>query len=159
MKRIVLIYVVAIGSLAIGVFAGRIWAWHTYSQLVVSKQIEAAEIAEYQAQPLAMLRLGETNEAIRTLESFMDEQVLMLEYRRDHDFVPLDAQSKKRVDMWLTPVKIYHENYPVAGEDAASISNFLATVPGRTSPRGCQNAICRLDDLRLNKLDANTNSP
>jgi len=146
-----------ISCLAAGVFAGRWWAWRTYSQLVDSKQIEAAQFAAILAQPLCSLRLGETNSAIQTLQMYMDGQVSMLADLRKTD--PLDAKSNERIDRYLTPAKIYHESYPVTGDDAAQINAFLAGVPGRRSPSDCPNVVCRMDDLRHTKQYSVTNSP
>ena len=156
MKKVVLVALVVV-CLAAGVFAGRWWAWRTYSQLDVPKQFEAAQIAAMWAQPLAELRLGETQQAITMLEGFMDDQVSMLADWRDTD--PLDAKWNERIDRCLTAVKMYHESYPASGDDASLIKALLATVPGRQSPKGCQNSVCRLDDLRLAKLSAITNTP
>ena len=157
MKKSILLVAVMIGCLATGVFAGRWWAWRTNSQLLATQQFDAAQLAAMLAQPLCALRLGETNSAIQTLEMFMDGQVSLLAYRRESD--PLDAKSNERIDRCLTPAKIYHESYSVTGEDAAKISAFLAGVPGRRSPNSCSNAVCRLDDVRLAKLSAITNTP
>lgn len=164
MKKSILLVAIMIGCLVTGVFAGRWWACRTYSRLVASQQMlvatqqfDAAQLAAMLAQPLCSLRLGDTNSAIQALEMFMDGQVSLLAYRRESD--PLDAKSNERIDRCLTPAKIYHESYPVTGEDAAKINAFLAGVPGRRSPSSCQNAVCRLDDLRHAKEQSVTNSP
>ncbi|MGN6554161.1 MAG: hypothetical protein ACTHLW_10615 [Verrucomicrobiota bacterium] len=156
MRKALLVALAAV-CLGTGAIAGRWWAWQTYSQLVVSKQIEAAQIAAIQAESLAELRLGETQQAIGKMESFMDDQVSMLAYRRDTE--PLDKKSRERINRCLSPVKVYRESYPVGGDDAVRINALLATVPGRGPKSTCQNGVRRLDDLRLSKLHSTTNTP
>ena len=158
MKKALLV-ALAIVCLGTGALAGRWWASQTYSHLVVSKQIDAARIAAMQAEWLAALRLGETQQTIGRMESVMDDQVLMLADQRDSDTEPLDKKSIERINRSLSPVKVYRESYPASGDDAARINALLATVPGRSPKSTCQSGVCRLDDLRLSKLHSFTNTP
>jgi len=153
-----LIAALAICCLAVGAVAGRWWAWQSYSQLSDSKDIKTAQMIEVMvAEPLAELRLGETNQAIAGMESFMDDQVLVLAYF--HDTAGLDENARKKIERSLSPAKVYHESYPVSGDDAASINAMLAKVPGRSPQSICKSGVCRLDDLRLAKLRVMTNAP
>ena len=120
--------------------------------------IETAQMIEVkQSEYLAELRLGETNQAIAGIESFMDDQVLVLAYL--HDTAGLDEDARKKIERSLSPAKVYHESYPVSGDDAASINAMLAKVPGHSPQSTCKSGVCRLDDLRLAKLSAITNTP
>src|SRR5262245_31401011 len=69
-------YLKWIGAFTIGAFVGVIAAGYffqqRFSQLTVSKQIDAAFIAAQQAEWLALLRLGETDDAIENLEKAME---------------------------------------------------------------------------------------
>jgi hypothetical protein len=160
MKKPLLVFLV-ICCLTAGAFAGHWWAWHTYSRFspsAVDEEIQRAAMIEVkQAGFLAELRLGETNQAIRDMENFMDDQVSALAYL--HDNGGLDEKLQKKIERSLSPAKIYHENYPVSGDDAAYINAMLAKAPGRSQQSTCTSSVCRLDDLRLSKLHTITNSP
>ena len=66
-----------------------------------------------------------------------------------------DEKVRMARDRWLVPVKVYHESYPVSGDDAPRVKAFLATIPGRGTNSACKSGICRLDDLRVGRAKAN----
>jgi hypothetical protein len=72
---------------------------------------------------------------------------------------PPDEKTRKARDGFLSKVKVYHESYPITGDEASSVNALLATVPGRSPQSTCKAGICRLDDRRLATLNTKTNSP
>jgi hypothetical protein len=133
------------------------WSWHVFSRLIVSKEVDAASIAAFQAEWLAHLRLGDTQAAIKDMENTMDIQAASLAQWSETS--PPDDKTRRARDRWLVPVKLYHQSYPVSGGGADRITAFLATIPGRDPKSACKSGIGRLDDLRLGKLRTATNSP
>ena len=71
----------------------------------------------------------------------------------------MDESARKKIERSLSPAKVYHESYPVSGDDAASINAMLAKVPGRSPQSTFKGGVCRLVDLRLANLSAITNTP
>jgi hypothetical protein len=141
-----------VGGVAVGV-----WSGYLYSRMTVPKEVDTAFQAAQQAEWLAELRLGETTNVIEHIENSMDACVVAIS--QWSTVRPPDQKTRKARDGFLSNVKVYHESYPVAGGDAASIAALLVTVPGRSPQSPCKAAICRLDDLRLTKLQATTNAP
>jgi len=145
-----------IGLFAIAFLSGAIvvgaWLGHQFSRLTISKQVDAAFQAAQQAEWLAQLRLGETENAIRSMENAMDVGVVAISQWAAAD--PPDEAARKARDGFLSNVKVYHESFPAAGKGMASALELLATVPGRRENSTCKAGICRLDDKRL----ANTKS-
>lgn len=141
----------------VGGVAVALWAGHLYSRLIVSKEVDVAFLAAQQAEWLAELRLGETTNAIQSMENIMDLNVFTIS--QWDSAAPPDAKTRKRRDAFLTNVKVYHESYPVGGaDDGPDIKAFLAPIPGRSPESTCKAGVCRLDDLRLDKLKKTTNS-
>ena len=156
MKILKLVGIFGGGFILGGVVIG-VWSGYLFSRMTVPKEAEVAFQAAQQAEWLAELRLGETTNAIKHMENSMDVSVATIAQwaavRRP------DEKTRKSRDGFLTNVKVYHESYPVTGDDAAGITALLATVPGRNSQSTCKAGICRLDDRRLATLNAKTNSP
>jgi len=146
-----------LGGLVLGTVAGGLWSWHVFSRLIVSKEVDAASIAAFQAEWLAQLRLGETRSTIKDLENTMDIQVYTL--AQWNEISPPDEKMRKASNRWLVPVKVYHQSYPARGDTAARINAFLGTIPGRNPKSACKSGICRFDDIRLGKPQTITNSP
>lgn len=134
-----------------------LWAGHLYSRLIASKEVDVAFLAAQQAEWLAELRLGETTNAIRNIENTMGSDVFTIS--QWDSAAPPDAKTRKSRDGFLTSVKVYLESFPVTGKEAPTITAFLAPIPGRNPQSTCKAGVCRLDDLRLNKLKKSTNSP
>lgn len=143
-----------IAGLIVGVAIGGWWSARVLSRMTTAKEVEAASIAAFQAEWLARLRLNETESTIKDIENCMDIQVATIAQWNESS--PPDERARKARDRWLVPVKVYHESYPVTGEDSNRVTSLLATVPGRTPNSSCKSGICRLDDRRLG---ANTNAP
>jgi hypothetical protein len=156
MKKLLLVGLFLAG-LILGMIAGGLWSWHIFSRLTVSKEVDAASIAAFQAEWLAHFRLGDTQSTIKDMENTMDIQVASL--AQWNETSRPDEKTRIARDRWLVPVKVYHESYPVSGDGADRITAFLATIPGRNPKSACKSGICRLDDLRLAKLKTATNSP
>jgi len=141
-----------VGGIAVG-----LWSGYLFSRMTVSKEVDVAFQAAQQAEWLAELRLGETTNAIKNLENSMDLGVVAISQWAA--VRPPDEQTRKARDGFLSNVKVYHDSYPITGDEAAGIAALLATVPGRNPQNTCKAGICRLDDLRLAKLRAVTNAP
>jgi hypothetical protein len=156
MKKLKLIGVF-VGGLVVGGIAVSLWWGHVLSRMTVSKEVEVAAKAAFEAEWLAELRLDETKNAIQSLETSMDIEVFTI--AQWAEVSPPDERTRKARDRWLVPVKVYHESYPARGDEAARVNSLLAKVPGRTPESICKSSICRLDDLRLAKLNTKTNSP
>lgn len=135
-----------VGGFVVGGIAVSLWWRHVFSTMTVSKEVEVAAKAAFEAEWLAELRLGETNSAIESIETLMDIGVFTISQWAE--LSPPDEKTRKARDRWLVPVKVYHESYPVRGDEAARINSLLATVPGRKSQSTCKSGICRLDDQR-----------
>lgn len=145
------------GGLVVGAISVGLWSGHLFSRMTISKEVEVAFQAAQQAEWLAELRLGETTNAIKSMENSMDSGVVAISQWAA--VRPPDEKTRKARDGFLTNVKVYRESYPVTGNEAARITALLATVPGRSPQSTCKAGICRLDDLRLGKPQAVTNSP
>ena len=145
------------GGFVVGGIAVGVWSGHLISRMTVSKEVEVAFQAAQQADWLAMLRLGETTNAIKSMENVMDIGVVTISQWAAVS--PPDEKTRKSRDNFLTNVKVYRQSYPAIGDDAASITALLATVPGRNPKITCKSGVCRLDDLRLTGLASVTNSP
>ena len=145
-----------VAGLVVGTAAGGWWTWRVLFPLRTSTVVEAATIAAFQAEWLAHLRLNETQSAIKDIERCMDGQVATLAQWNETN--PPDEKTRKARNRWLVPVKLYHESYPVTGNEAARIKSLLATVPGRSPNSACKSGICRLDDRRVGLLNTDTNS-
>jgi hypothetical protein len=156
MKKLKVIAVFGSGFIVGGVAVG-LSSSYLFSRLTVSKEVEVAYQAAQQAEWLAELRLGETSNTIQSLENVMDIGVATISQWAEVRHP--DEQTRQARDAFLKNVKVYHQSYPVAGADTARITALLATVPGRSPQSPCRAGICRLDDLRLAKLQSGTNSP
>jgi hypothetical protein len=73
------------------------------------------------------------------------------------DANPPSNEVRERRDKFLVPVRVYHESYPGAGEEAPLVNSLLSSVPGRDLKKVCRSGICKLDDLRR-ATAAGTNS-
>lgn len=113
------------------------------------------------AHTLAMLRLNETNQVIEQLEMKMEGMVSTIAiWDKEIIFKP-DEKTRAWRNRWLTPVKIYHQSFPVKGDDTntvALINSFLENIPGRNMNSTCKGALCQIDDLRLAGLKATNNA-
>ena len=141
-----------VGGIAVG-----LWSGYLISRMTVSKEVEVAFQAAQQAEWLAELRLGETTNAIKSMEKSMDIGVVTISQWAA--VRPPDEKTRKARDGFLTNVKVYRESYPVIGDHAASITALLTTVPGRNPQSTCKAGISRLDGQRLATLATKTNSP
>jgi hypothetical protein len=103
------------------------------------------------------LRLGDTNATIRDMENSLNLQVETL--ATWDSVIWLDDKTRQARDRWLVPVKVYRESYPVGGSDMVRANELLSTIPGRNPKSKCKSGVCRLDDLRLSKMQSVTNTP
>lgn len=161
MKKLTLIGLL-IGALAVGMIIGgyvgarlasRAFGILAYAKPEVDMAANAAQVAEW----LAELRLGETNSAISGMENTLNIQVQTL--AQWDSVIWLDDKTRQARDRWLVPVKVYRESYPASGSDMAHANGLLSTIPGRSPTSTCKSGVCRLDDLRVAKLQSATNSP
>jgi len=156
MKALKLIALFGFGFVIGGIAVG-IWSGYLISRMTVSKEVEVAFQAAQQAEWLAELRLGETTNAIASMEKSMDSgMVAILQWAGVR---PPDQKTLKARDRFLTNVKVYHQSFPPAGNEAATINALLVSVPGRSPQSTCKAAICGLDDQRLATLGTKANSP
>jgi hypothetical protein len=154
MKKIMFIGLF-IGTLAVGMVIGayigarltsRAFARMEFSKPEIDMAFNAAQEAEW----LAELRLNEPKSVINGMESSMDAQVETL---ATWDLIaPADENTRKARDRWLVAVKVYRESYPASGDDMARANELLSAIPDRDPKSTCKNGVCRLDDLRLAKL-------
>jgi hypothetical protein len=156
MNKLKLIGLFVVGFVVGGVGISLRWEY-VLSRMTVSKEVEVAAKAAFDAESLAELRLGETNTAIESIEASMDIEVATIAHWAEVS--PPDEKTRKARDRWLVPVKVYHESFPARGADVARVSSLLSTVPGRSPSSTCKSGICRLDDQRLATLNTKTNSP
>jgi hypothetical protein len=154
MRKLLLVGVF-IAGLVIGAGVGGWWSGRVLSRLTMSKEVELASMAAFEAEWLAQLRLNEVDSAIKDIENSMDIQVSTLAQWNEAN--PPDEKTRKARDRWLVPVKVYHESYAVTGNEAARIEALLATIPGRSPNSACKSGICRLDDWRIGLLNTNKN--
>lgn len=151
------IIVIVSGSFVAGLVAGFLWAGHAFKKFEVSKEVDVAAQTAYDANTLAMLRLNEATNAIAALEMQADAALAALAVW-DRVSLP-DEKTRAQRDRWLTGIKVYHQNFPVQGNDTnmvALVNAFLEKIPGRSPTNTCQSALCRLDDLRLAAAAAQT---
>jgi hypothetical protein len=153
------LFVVAVffAGLVVGAAAGCWWSAHVLSRMTLSKEVDAASMAAFEAEWLARLRLNDPESVIKDIENHMDIQISTLALW--NETIPPGEKTRKARDRWLVPVKVYHQSYPVTGDEAARINSLLATIPGRSSNSVCKSGICRLDDRRIALINTDTNSP
>ena len=157
MKCKLLIVVVALVSFVLGAFGMAGWCWYAYTRwMIPPKEVEMASWAARDTRALAHLRLNEPKEAIRALESGIDEVVSSLSLWDEES--PPNEKTRTARDRWLRSVKVYHESYPACGEGAERVNRLLSQVPGRSSASTCKTSICRLDDLHRAAVQADTSS-
>jgi hypothetical protein len=150
------------GALLVGLVAGE-WigarrTTHAFARLMFTKpQVDQAFIAAQQAEWLAGLRLNETNDVMKDMDKIINTEVAAIA-SWDGVTTP-DEKTRIARDKFLVAVKVYRESYPTTGPDANRINALLGTISGRNPKSTCRSGICRLDDLRLAKLDTITNSP
>lgn len=152
MKKILVFVVVMVVSCGAGAFGGFLWASRAFSRMEVSKEVDVAAQATMAANTLAMLRLNDTNAAIRQLEMQMDGALTTIVAWDEYVRVKPDEKTRLARDRWLTAVKVYHQNYPFKDEDTNPVNlvnQFLEKIPGRNPKSTCQSDMCKLDDLRL----------
>ena len=161
MKKLTLIGLL-IGTLAVGMIVGgylgarlasRAFGMLAYAKPEIDLAFNAAQTAEW----LAELRLGETNTVVGEMERNVNIQVQTL--AGWDSVIWLDDKTRQARDKWLIPVKVYRESYPAGSSDMVQANALLSTIRGRDPKSTCKNGVCRLDDLRLGKLQAITNSP
>jgi hypothetical protein len=143
------------GGFILGGIVVNLWWGHLLSRMIVSKEIEVAAKTAFEAEWLALLRLGETKSAIASLENSMDIDVLTIAQWAETS-AP-DEKMRIARDKWLVPAKVYHDSYPSRGDEAARVNSLLVTIPGRSPQSVCKSGICRLDDLHRGVTA--TNSP
>jgi hypothetical protein len=113
--------------------------------------------AAFEAEWLAALRLGETNAAIGQMENALSVQIQTL--ATWESVAPPDGQTRQARDRWLIGVKAYRQSYPAIPSEITGANELLSTIPTRKPDSSCKSAVCRLDDLRLARVRATTNSP
>ena len=146
-----------VGGLLLGTIVASWYWWHVMASQMSSESIKVAFRASEEAEWAAQLRLDETTNVIAQLEKAMRIGVVTLAEWGETSM--LDEKSRIARDKWLVPVKVYHESYPVHGDEAERVNSLLATVPDRKATSTCKSGICRLDDRRLATLTTATNSP
>jgi hypothetical protein len=150
------------GVLLIGVIAGGYFGALIESRVMgrmqfAKPEVDMAFLTSQESQWAALLRLGETKSAISDLEKTIGIQLAAI--AGWESVAPPDVQTQKKLGGFLIDAKTYQKSYPISGADTAQITALLATVPDRDPHGYCKSGVCRLDDLRLAKLSAATNSP
>lgn len=151
-----------IGTLAVGMiiggYIGARLTVRTFGMMTYAKpEVDTAANAAFEAMWLASLRLGDTNDAISSMENAINIHVSTLAVW--DSVIPLDEKTRQARNNWLVPVKVYRQSYPANDSDMELANALLNTIPGRNKTNKCNSVICRLDELRLAKLRTATNSP
>lgn len=161
MKKLKLFGLVSAGlfiGLLVGGYLGALRTSRIMGRMQFAKpEVDIAFLTSQESQWAALLRLGETKSAISDLEKTIGIQLAAI--AGWESVAPPDAQTRKKRDGFLLDSKTYQKSYPISGADTAQITALLATVPDRDPHGYCKSGVCRLDDLRLAKLSAITNSP
>jgi hypothetical protein len=155
-KKIVIIAI----SFVLGAGVGFLWASRAFARLEISKEVDTAAVAAMEANTLAMLRLNDTNSAIEQLEMQMDGAICTLAAWDQYVGQKPDEKTRAWRNRLLTSVKVYRQSFPYKDDDTnmvALVNSFLAKIPGRSPTSTCKSDLCRLDDLRLEKLGLATN--
>jgi hypothetical protein len=158
LKLLGLLVVVLFVGIVVGGYLGALRTTRIMGRMQFAKpEVDMAFLTSQELQWAAMLRLGETKSAIADLEKTVGIQLAAI--AAWDSVAPADAQTRKKLDGFLIDAKTYQKSYPISGADTARITALLATVPNRDPNGYCKSGVCRLDDLRLAKLSATTNSP
>jgi len=142
----------------VGAYLGALRTSRIMGRMQFAKpEVDMAFLTSQESQWAALLRLGETNNAVSDIEKTIGIQLAAI---AGWDSVaPADEQTRKSRDAFLLDAKTYQKGYPISGADTAQIKGLLASVPDRDPHGYCKSGVCRLDDLRLAKLLSITNSP
>jgi len=157
MKIKTIIFIVV--SFIIGAVSGFLWATNAFKKAQLSKEVDLAYQTLVDANVLAKLRLGEVTNAIHTLEVQADNSLVSLAMF-DQVAKP-DEKTLNLRNRLLTNIKVYHLSFAVQNGNSTNvtlINSFLSQIPDRDLTNNCEGAICRLDDMRLAGLKAETNS-
>jgi hypothetical protein len=151
-----------IGTLAVGViigtYAGALWAGRAFGRMQFARPgMDLAFRSAQEANWAALIRLNQASNALSDLENMVNINLATI---AGWDLVaPPDEQTRKARNNLLISAKTYLESFPASGRDSDRINGLLGTVPNRNPQNTCKNGVCQLDDLRLAKLHATTNSP
>lgn len=135
--------------LILGFFMGVRITKRGYEKFVIDPvRYEKANLAAIRVNILSLLRIGATEDAIKTLESMLDNETLALTQRTNDP-----GQLPKDVVRALKQINTYREIYPPENEMAVRIGQALAKVPKVTDyKKECEAGICRL--LEFKKQEA-----
>jgi hypothetical protein len=158
LKLFGLVFAVLVVGIIVGGYFGALWSSHAMARVQFTKpELDMAFLTSQESQWAAFLRLGETNNAISDLEKTIGIQLTAI--ASWESVTQPDAQARSKLDAFLIDAKTYQKSYPLGGADPARITALLAAVPDRDPHSYCRSGVCRLDDLRLAKVSAPTNSP
>ena len=132
-------------------FALGVWlTGRGYEKYVIAPvRYEKASLAAMRVQILSLLRLGETDEAIKTMEMMLDNETLVLTQISNDP-----GQLPEPVVRALKQIKTYRAMYPAQGQQAAAIATALEKIPEVTDiKKDCQAGLCRLIESREVKTE------
>jgi hypothetical protein len=153
-----LLFAVLFLGLIVGGYLGALIAGRAMGRMQFAKpEVDMAFLTSQESQWAALLRLGETNSAISDLEKTIGIQLGAIASWQS--VAPPDQETRKKVAGFLLDPKTYQKSYPIAGANTPQVTALLASVPDRDPHGYCKSGVCRLDDLRLARLSASTNSP
>lgn len=97
---------------------------------------------------LSQLRIGRTDEAIRSMELFIDTQVVNIAYSESENFNLRERTIKPHRLKALQMAKTYRDRYPSTSTQVRpSPESVLAQIPSLSlsaPPKECNSAFCRL---------------
>ena len=131
--------------LIMGFFLGVWVTGRGYEKFVIGPvRYEKANLAAIRVNILSLLRIGESEDAIKVLETMLDNETLVLTQKSNDP-----EQLPKDVVRALKQIKAYRETYPPEDEMAGRIAQALANVPKLTDyKKECKAGLCRLLELR-----------
>ena len=135
--------------LLLGFFIGVWITGRGYEKFVIDPgRYENANRAAVRVGILSLLRIGETEDAIKTLETMLNNETLLLTQKTN-----APEQLPKDVVRALQQIKAYCEIYPPEGEVGGRIKQSLANVPKLTDyKKECQAGLCRLIELKKQEV-------
>lgn len=149
------------GTLAVGLVAGT-WVGVWWSGRIISPKmmyakpaLDQAILAAQEVEWAAKLRLDGAESTIRDLEHLIS--IRLANIAAWETVAPADERIREERDRFLKEVKVYDLSFPIAGSDTGAVEALLDTVPGRSPTAICKSGVCRLDDLRISRLNTTSN--
>lgn len=126
----------------VGVVAGGLGMARTYQRVfIVDGFGELGFRAAEDVNILSSLRMGEYDAAIKALEFRVDNFVWTA---HSWQGTPAGEVMPRKLSNYLQIIRMYRTLYPASGENAPTITAYLAQTPEPQQPPRCNSPICRL---------------